>query len=191
VVQRAGSGRPLDPPARAGLVNPSTGPSVLVQTRCPTHGPCQDDDPLVLYQGGGTTRCNEITGQMRSYVTENCAGDCVDQHEARHRLDYEPCCGRYKRCLDNAAADPARRAACEASWATWFQQATDWTQCNAYTVEFDCLRDLTSDPKTCGGPQATVTNECCGTLLNEMASAAGRMETHCAVGTAVNLPCPF
>jgi hypothetical protein len=78
--------------------------------RCHAGEECQTD-PLVDYQGSGTTTCDQAAGTMGSTVTEHCAGDCVAQHEAVHRRDRGPCCARVKACLDRATTD-AQRTRC-------------------------------------------------------------------------------
>jgi len=109
--------------------------------RCAAGQACSVEE-LVDHQGHGTTTCDPVTGSMNVAVTEHCAGDCVARHEAVHVGDRQACCTRASACITAAAGDPAREAACEATYDTWHPQLSDWTECRAYTTEVACLNSL-------------------------------------------------
>jgi hypothetical protein len=153
--------------------------------RCHAGEPCEDD-PLVDYQGHGSTTCDKSTGTMGTTLTEHCAGDCVAQHEAIHRRDRSTCCSRVKKCRDNAGEDATKKAACDNAFDTWFPKLSDWTECNAYRREVTCLTSFIAN--NCGTPRGEgVTAACCTTLKEELEFAKGERDTRCA--GAVNEPC--
>lgn len=82
-------------------------------------------------------------------ITEHCGGDCVERHENQHSSDDQECCRRVGVCLIDAAGNAAKEAACNTAYNTYLASTTDWTECNAYTVEVDCLTEL-------------IANECSG-----------------------------
>jgi hypothetical protein len=155
--------------------------------RCHEGESCPDDE-LVDYQGHGETTCNGATGSMSSTVTEHCAGDCVAQHEAVHRVDRGPCCTNLKKCLDNAGADATKKTACNDAFNTWFPKLSKWTECNAYGKEVTCLTSFIA--ANCGNPLGPgLTADCCRTLRTELTFATGERDTRCA--GKVNEPCPI
>ncbi len=157
----------------------------LYDPRCPMEGSCPDD-PLIDYQGSGRTWCDTATGEMKTTLTEHCAGDCVAQHEAVHREDRAECCRGVKRCLDRAGSDAARRRECLDSFRKWYPKLSDWTECNAYSREVTCLTALISSGCDGGGG---ISAGCCRTLRSELAFATEQRDTRCA--TAKYEPCPF
>lgn len=155
-----------------------------VEARCSMEGGCPED-PLVDYQGSGQTWCDTASGQMRTTLTEHCAGNCVAQHEAVHRQDRQDCCSGVKRCLDRAS-DAAGRQTCIDLFNAWFPKLSDWTECNAYTQEVICLTNLIGTGCSAGGG---ISANCCRTLRGELAFANRQKTAHCAA--AVFEPCPF
>jgi hypothetical protein len=157
----------------------------LAEPRCSREGNCPDD-PLTDYQGSGETTCDRSTGAMSSTVTEHCAGDCVALHEGVHRRDRAPCCRRVKLCFDAAGADAGRLAACTTAFLNWYPTLDDWTECNAYRTEVQCLNAAIQDH--CG-PGGTASRECCRALRTERSFARFLRRMYCP--SAQNSPCPF
>lgn len=142
-----------------------------LHARCPSHGPCTED-PLVRKQGGGAANCDRTTGRMViGALTEHCAGDCVYQHEHEHQLDDAECCSRVNACLDTAAGDPAKAAACNAAYDTFFAASADHAECRAYTKEVTCLTDFIAD--NCDGSKRATKDAIIGGILGGILGGIG------------------
>lgn len=151
----------------------------------PHLGEDQGPDPLKDYQGSGSAWCDTSTGRMRTEVTEHCSGNCVRQHENVHVGNRALCCRRVHRCLGLAGENEERRAACMSAYDTWFPQLSDWTECNAYRLEYRCLNSLINNG--CGD-EGEISAECCTTLRNERTFAHDSRQRHCAAKRFVRCP---
>jgi hypothetical protein len=133
----------------------------------------------------GCAWCND-RGQMETAVDhEHCAGNCVDRHEKTHASDESFCCERYGRCMAKA---PPGQNPCRDAMDRWLDNVSDWTECNAFKVESQCLSEiLTAHCK--GSKDRTVTEECCGKLQTELDFVAKNIEARCP--KSLPMPCPF
>jgi len=157
----------------------------LTAPRCALDEVCETDES-VAYRGNlGNAACDFHSGQMKSLVQkEHCAGNCVAQHEAQHSQDLGQCCTGYARCIATAGDTKNR---CHDNWNDYFRRVEYWTECNAYSREYGCLRNLFLDQ--CSFKSERVDKECCDTLQKEIAGVEGRIATYCA--DAFPWPCPF
>ena len=136
----------------------------------------------------GIATCSE-QGVVNTYVPgEHCAGDCVQQHENVHVADMSLCCARYSSCL-NSAPDVGGRQQCRESWLDYMNHLEDYTECNAYQTEFDCLTSLLIRECTLPGASGAVSPDCCKKLDQEHANVTTMITRHCP--KAVPWPCPF
>ena len=135
----------------------------------------------------GCAWCDEYRGiTMTAVDHEHCAGHCVARHEDTHASDYSLCCERYGRCLANA---PIGQNPCRDAWDTYMRSISDWTECNAYNVEGECLNEILSKQCIGGSGKSGVTEDCCAQLQTELSTVTQRIGEHCP--KAVQMPCPF
>lgn len=116
---------------------------------------------------------------------EHCAGDCVKQHEQTHVNDDSMCCERYGRCMANAPV--GGQNACRDAWDSHTRMTSDWTECNAYYTERNCLLHITN--KQCRGGDGGLDENCCAELQQQLAFVDQKSNQHCP--KAVQMPCPF
>ena len=148
----------------------------LATHRCALDQYC-DTDESVAYRGNlGIAACDFNSGQMKASVQkEHCAGDCVAQHEAQHSRDLGQCCTGYGRCIANSG-DTRNR--CHDHWNEYFRRVEYWTECNAYSREYGCLRNLFLNQ--CSFKSERVGKDCCDSLQKEITGVEGRIATYCA-----------
>jgi hypothetical protein len=133
----------------------------------------------------GHARCDLGSGIYKARILrEHCAGDCVAQHEQAHVDDMSLCCARYARCYEKGK-DVESRQACHHKWEEYDRHNEDWSECNAYQVEFDCLLGLLNNECAKG----TVSEECCQQLDKEHELVTQRIGEHCP--KSLPWPCPF
>jgi hypothetical protein len=133
----------------------------------------------------GCAWCNESTGIPETSVDhEHCAGNCVAQHEATHASDQASCCKRFGYCMINA---PIGQNPCRDAWDAYMAGISDWSECNAYNIEGQCLNDILS--KQCIGGGGGLDQDCCAKLQAEISTVTRKIGEHCP--NAVELPCPF
>lgn len=153
--------------------------------RCALDEDCETDEAVAYRPNLGNTACDFNSGQMKPSVQkEHCASDCVARHEAQHSRDLGQCCIGYGRCIANASNTRNR---CHDNWIDYFRRVEYWTECNAYSREYGCLRNLFLDQ--CSFKSERVDKDCCDTLQKELAGVEGRIATYCA--DALPSPCPF
>jgi hypothetical protein len=153
--------------------------------RCSADETCADDE-AVNYSGHGVAWCND-SGEMNVKFVENCAGNCIATHEATHVADQRDCCHKFKTCLDGAGDDWGQRAKCRSQWENYHDNLSDWTECNAYNMEAQCLNFFINNH--CVSSGGDVSEACCATLQTELKTASDRMSSHCR--NAVIWPCPW
>jgi hypothetical protein len=135
----------------------------------------------------GQAACNPEQGVvLPSVFKEHCAGDCVAQHEERHVADMSLCCERYGRC-HHRGAGVSERNKCRDAWIDWWNHIDAWTECNAYTTEHACLRDLLQ--KNCAPGSGPGDDPCCQELQKEFLGVEGRIAEYCP--KSLPWPCPF
>ena len=115
----------------------------LAVHRCALDEVCETDES-VAYRGNlGDAACDFHSGRMKASVQkEHCAGNCVAQHEAQHSQDLGQCCAGYAQCIATAGDTKNR---CHDNWNEYFRRVEYWTECNAYSREYGCLRNLFLD----------------------------------------------
>jgi hypothetical protein len=106
-----------------------------------------------------------------------------------------PCCERFGACFKSS--DMAGRERCQEAWDRYESRTEHWSECNAYTREFDCLWGLLldccsfdSDKKSeeeCGDKEKRA--GCCEELDKHHAFATDMIMLHCP--QSVQPPCPF
>lgn len=158
----------------------------LSQHRCEDDS-CPDDEPINYRAFLGFAICNYNTGAVEQSVDkEHCAGDCVKQHEKTHAADMSLCCQRASQCV-NKAPDVEGRNRCRDKHVEYSKEISNWTECNAYNIEGQCLTALINQHcRTSGGP---ITNDCCASLEKHLLFVTSRVTQHCA--DALPWPCPF
>jgi hypothetical protein len=133
----------------------------------------------------GCEWCDESTGVPETSVDhEYCAGNCVAQHEATHASDDASCCKSFGYCMINA---PIGQNRCRDAYGTYQTDNSDWTECNAYNIEGQCLNAILS--KQCIGGGGGLDEGCCAELQNQMNFVTQKIGEHCP--KAVQMPCPF
>jgi hypothetical protein len=167
------------------VVNQSRGQIQVSRNRCPSDSPCERDEPSSYRDPSGVATCNEATGNVDVMVfKEQCAGNCILQHEKTHATDLSGCCATFSACINNAA-DLDGRNKCRANWQSFLDANEAWSECNAYNVEGQCLTSLIHDNcNVSGGP---VSEDCCATLQNELNTVTQRANFYCS--QAAQLPC--
>jgi hypothetical protein len=142
--------------------------------------------PKQCVEDYGCATCNEYLGIMEPKVDhEHCVGDCVKQHEQTHANDEASCCESYGRCIANA---PIGQNPCRDAWDTYIRQISDWTECNAYNVEGQCLNKILTE-KCRGGGTSSLGEACCNELQAQMDLVTKKIGEHCP--QAVLTACPF
>jgi hypothetical protein len=154
--------------------------------RCDIDGNCPEDEPANHRDFLGIAICNQTTGKVDPFVyKEHCKGDCVAQHEAQHVNDLGACCSRSARCVKNGA-DVNARNECRDQWVTYSDSMENFTECNAYTREDQCL---TAQLNGCGFPDQDPDKEaCCQDLVTQQTFARKQMKKYCP---GVPVRCPF
>ncbi|HEY6352711.1 MAG TPA: DUF4157 domain-containing protein [Candidatus Angelobacter sp.] len=94
------------------------------------------------------------------------------------------CCERYGRCLANA---PVGQNPCRDAWDAHQSRTSDWTECNAYYVERNCLLDIVN--KQCKGGVGGLDENCCAELQQQLTFVDQKSNQHCP--NATPFPCPF
>jgi hypothetical protein len=136
----------------------------------------------------GIATCNPTTGVVETTVfKEQCVGDCIAQHENTHAKDDRFCCKTYADCVKNASG-VAQRNACRDKWLQYADANSAATECNAYTVEQQCMNNLIV--QNCG-VDAKAGKECCDGLRKEQAVVNARQAAFCGgpSGSPVLMPC--
>lgn len=155
--------------------------------RCASGSTCEKDEPSLYRDPSGVATCNEATGNVDAVVLkEQCAGNCILEHENTHATDLSTCCQTFSNCINNAA-DIDGRNKCRANWQAFLDANEAWTECNAYNIEGQCLTSLIHDNcNVSGGP---VSEDCCASLQSELNTVAQRATAYCA--NSAPLPCPL
>lgn len=172
--------------AQASIGNQARLKQLRTRARCGPGEACDRDEgrPRDLL---GVATCNPTTGVVETTVfKEHCAGDCVQQHENAHARDDAYCCGVYANCMKQAA-DVGQRNACRDKWLAYNQANTDFSECNAYTVEQQCLKDQIAQNCGAGGK---VDKTCCDSLRAELGVVTQRKSDHCGGPDGVRVPLP-
>ena len=155
--------------------------------RCDAGRPCEQDEGRKRDPSGIAT-CNPSTGVVETTVfKEQCVGDCIAQHENAHAKDDGLCCKTYAECVKNASGVDQRNA-CRDKWLQYADANSVATECNAYTVEQQCMNNLIV--QNCG-VDAKAGKECCDGLRKEQAVVNTRQAAFCGgpSGPPVLMPC--
>jgi hypothetical protein len=155
--------------------------------RCEANSSCEKDEQISKRDPSGEADCNESTGKVDPIVSkEQCAGDCILQHESTHAADENACCQVFANCLKSASTLDERNK-CRSNWDDFIQENEAWTECNAYNVEGQCLtKVINQNCKSSGGP---VSNDCCASLQSELDTVSQRAALYCSQTRGVALPC--
>jgi hypothetical protein len=145
--------------------------------RCDADEDCSKDEPALRRGLLGAAICDENTGKVNPIVAkEHCKGNCVAQHEATHVTDMQGCCTVFADCIKNSTSVDARNA-CRQKWLTYSNAMENYSECNAYTVEDQCLA---AQLKECGFPdQDPDVEACCQELFVQQTFVRQQMKRYC------------
>jgi hypothetical protein len=190
--RRGPAARPAEPRRRSAVGN-QAGLARLrasggeARPRCEGSGSCQSDEGRKRDPSGIAT-CNPSTGAVETTVFgEQCVGDCIARHEATHAKDDSACCATYANCM-KTASNAGQRADCQDKWLQYAAANDAYTECNAYTVEQQCMTDLIA--QNCG-KDGKAGKDCCDKLKTEKATVDKRQQAYCGGpnGPPVPMPC--
>jgi hypothetical protein len=176
--------------ARAVPAEPEPGRNLPLRPSAAVHrcggADCEKDEPARHRDYLGIASCDENKGIMKkTVVKEHCRGNCVDQHESQHVLDEGACCKAFATCI-NSAPDLGGRSVCREKWLAYDQAMENYSECNAYTREDQCL---TAELQSCGFPDKDPDAEaCCQELKTQQDVVRSQMKTYCPGAPGI---CPF
>ncbi len=142
-----------------------------------------DERPPCFGRGGGS-QCDPDTGVYEMVYNEDtcCTRDCTELHEQQHKIDFGDCC----RALHNKIEEGGDRDKLVEQYDRWRQSgASDWSECNAYTVSVNCAETLRTKNRC-----DIQSSECCDVIDSYLAGHRRKQREHCGRATFTPL-CPF